>query len=150
MALFLLLFLDRQHYCAKIPLAVTLPHNTIERFLTMQYNFLPNQPLPEEITNKGTRNSVYSDVYKKILSLPIVDENVNKWLEIGGIPNRQSVARLQACINPSITKQGKAGKNPRVYQSGLIEQGAKVVSRRLEHKDGTFSLFVKKVSRENI
>jgi hypothetical protein len=70
----------------------------------------------------------------------------DEWMEIGGLPNKLATARLQACLNPSISKHGK--NNPRAYQMALIEQNAKIISRRQEHKDGTFSLWVKKVSRE--
>jgi hypothetical protein len=113
----------------------------------LDFTFETNKPLPADVFSRGSSESKYSKIYSKILSLPIVGKDVDKWAVIGNLPNKQTLTRLQACINPSTSKQG-SGKNPRAYQAGLIEQGAKVVSRRQEHKDGTYSLYIKKVSRD--
>lgn len=113
----------------------------------MSLTFSLNQKLPSEIFSRGSSESKYGDIYKRVLDLPIVGLDVDKWMTIEGLPNKPSLARLQACLNPSVSKNGKE-KRPRAYQKGLMAQGARVVTRRLEHKDGTFTLYVKKVSRD--
>jgi hypothetical protein len=111
----------------------------------MEYTFETNKTLPDGVFARSASDSRYGKVYEKVIALPIVGRNVNKWMEIGGFPNKKSLALLQACLNPSVSKHGN---RPRAYQLALMEQGAKIVSRRQEHKDGTFSLWVKKVSRD--
>jgi hypothetical protein len=108
----------------------------------------PPKNLPSDIVSRGPRNTIYKIVYDHILDLPISSVRTDEdWTEIGNLPNKTVATRLQACVNPSVSKQGKNGKHPRAYQSGLMAQNAKVLSHKQEHKDGTYSLWVKKVSR---
>ena len=103
----------------------------------MTFTFTLGNKLPQDLGSE-TR---YKPVYDRVLALEISTEKEEHWMEIGGLPNNLATGRLQACLTPS-----KGGKSKtRAYQAGLIEQGAKVRSKRQLHKDGTYSLWVKKI-----
>ena len=97
----------------------------------MVLTFTMGKQLPQDIS----QDLLLVVMCHLVLALPMSTDRKEEWMEIGGLPNKVALARLQACLNPSVSKQGK--HNPRAYQAALWDQRAKIVSRRQEHKDGT-------------
>lgn len=96
---------------------------------------------PADIEFRSGKDTKYASVYKGVIEMQF-----GTWAEIGGLPNKLSTSRLQACLNPSAGGEKRA-HHPRAYLKALLAQNARLETHRYEHKDGTYSLWVKKVKR---